>query len=79
MAVFNIHEAKTHLSRLLERVLAGDEIIIAKAGKRIARLVPWRETPPPRKLGLYAGQVVLADDFDDLPEDMNRALEGKAE
>lgn len=77
MAEFNIHEAKTHLSRLLERALAGEEIIIAKAGKRIARLVPWKMTPAPRKLGQFSGQVTMADDFDELPEDMRDALEGR--
>jgi prevent-host-death family protein len=63
----NIHEAKTHLSRLLERVQAGEEIIIAKAGNPVAKLVPTR--PPDRVSGLGRGKVVIHDDFDDpLPE-----------
>lgn len=63
----NIHEAKTHLSRLLERVQAGEEIIIAKAGRPIAKLVPAE--PPNRISGFGKGHVVIHDDFDDpLPE-----------
>ena len=59
----NIHEAKTHLSRLVERVAQGEDIVIARAGRPVARLVP---VPPdqPRPLGLDAGVVVIADDFD---------------
>jgi prevent-host-death family protein len=66
----NIHEAKTHLSRLLKRVAAGDEVIIAKAGKPVARLVPFA---PPRKrmLGMDAGLFTIPPDFDDpLPADI---------
>ncbi len=66
----NVHEAKTHLSRLLERVAAGDEVVIAKAGKPVARLVPMA-TPGKRPLGLDAGKVWIADDFDaPLPDDV---------
>jgi prevent-host-death family protein len=66
----NVHEAKTHLSRLLERVANGEEVTIAKAGKPVARLVPVGK-PGMRKLGIDAGRVVVADDFDaPLPEDL---------
>jgi prevent-host-death family protein len=65
----NIHEAKTHLSRLVERVEAGEEITIARAGRPVARLVPIRRASEPRPLGLWKGKVVIAPDFDDpLPE-----------
>jgi prevent-host-death family protein len=68
--IVNVHEAKTHLSRLLERVAAGHEVIIAKAGKPVARLVP-ATVPGERRLGLDAGRVVVADDFDAaLPDDV---------
>jgi prevent-host-death family protein len=64
----NVHEAKTHLSRLLKRVAAGHEIIIAKAGHPVARLIPFAQ-PGKRPLGMDAGRVVIADDFDaPLPE-----------
>ena len=72
----NIHEAKTHLSRLLARVGAGEEIIIAKAGKPIARLVPVGERPKRRVPGSAAGEVVIMPDFDaPLPEDILKAFE----
>ena len=68
--VVNVHEAKTHLSRLLERVTAGDDIIIAKAGRPIARLVPIGVLGK-RSLGVDVGQVVIDDDFDAaLPDDV---------
>ncbi len=65
----NVHEAKTHLSRLLERVLNGERIIIAKAGKPVAALTPIVETPSTRQPGIDANKVVIAPDFDaPLPE-----------
>jgi prevent-host-death family protein len=64
--IVNIFEAKTHLSQLLERVRAGEEIILAKNGKPYARLVPL-ETPPKRQLGFMKG-TVDATFFDPLPE-----------
>jgi prevent-host-death family protein len=67
--VVNIHEAKTHLSRLLERVQAGERITIAKAGKPIAFLVPAEDRPPDRVPGLSKGKLIIHDDFDDpIPE-----------
>jgi prevent-host-death family protein len=68
--VVNIHEAKTHLSKLLERVQAGEEIIIAKAGYPIARLTPYStEQPTPRIPGMDKGKVFISPDFDKpLPE-----------
>lgn len=66
----NIHEAKTHLSRLVEQASAGEEIIIAKAGKPMARLVPLAATVKPKKLGLLRGKIGIATDFDaPLPAD----------
>lgn len=64
MQTVNIHEAKTHLSRLLEQVAGGEEIIIAKAGKAIARLVPLDAAPKKRQLGLLKGKLNVPDDFD---------------
>ena len=65
----NVHEAKTHLSRLLERVEAGEEITLARAGRPVARLVPYNARQAPRKPGIWKGQLVIGPDFDDpLPE-----------
>jgi prevent-host-death family protein len=62
----NIHEAKTHLSRLLEKVQAGEEITISKAGKPVARLVPYQEPEPPkRKPGAWKGKIWISPDFDE--------------
>ena len=71
MQTVNIHEAKTHLSRFVEQAAAGEEIIIAKAGKPLARLVPLAAAQAPRQLGMFQGQLKVPDDFDaPLPEDV---------
>lgn len=58
----NIHEAKTHFSRLVERARAGEEIVIAKAGKPVAKLIPVDQEPPPRRLfGGWEGMVLDPD------------------
>ena len=66
----NVHEAKTHFSRLLERVALGEEVIIAKAGKPVARLIAYRGPAHPRTPGSMAGQIWIEPDFDVLPDDM---------
>jgi prevent-host-death family protein len=69
-SVVNIHEAKTHLSRLLERVASGEEVTIAKAGKPVARLVPAQAIER-RRLGVDEGRVTVPDDFNQpLPDDV---------
>ncbi len=73
MDVVNVHEAKTHLSRLLERAHSGEEIIIGKAGKPYAKLVPLA-SPGPRVPGIAEGSVTDAF-FEPLPEDELRAWE----
>lgn len=72
----NIHEAKTHLSRLVERAAAGEEIIIGKAGRPIARLVPYAEQPHPRQPGRWKGRVTIAADFDATPDAVIAGFEG---
>jgi len=65
----NVHEAKTHFSKLLARVEAGERIIIAKAGRPVAELSPVKGRPPDRVPGIDRGKIVIHDDFDDpLPE-----------
>jgi prevent-host-death family protein len=73
--IVNVHEAKTHFSKLLEQAHQGEEVIVAKAGKPYARLVPLAETPPERRPGRLAGRV---DDafFEPLPEEELEAWEG---
>ena len=72
----NIHEAKTHFSKLLARVRVGEEVIIDKAGKPAARLVPVEGRPGKRVAGSAAGKVVVMPDFDEpLPKDVLKALE----
>jgi prevent-host-death family protein len=77
MRQVNIHQAKTQLSQLLEDVARGDEIVIAKAGKPIARLVAIAATNQPRRRGLLKGRIVIAADFDaPLPEEVLSSFEG---
>jgi prevent-host-death family protein len=76
METVNVHEAKTHLSRLLARVSRGEEIVIARAGKPVARLVPIAAPGGARRLGIDRGRIVIAPDFDaPLPEEMLAAFE----
>lgn len=82
MTTVNIHAAKTHLSRLVEQAAAGEEIVIAKAGKPVARLMPLDTKPVcgkgRRKLGALAGKIVVPDDFDDpLPDEILDLFEGR--
>ena len=77
MATVNVHEAKTHLSRLLAQVEAGEEVIIARNGTPVARMVPARETGRPRP-DVFKGQVVVPESFfDPLPEEELLLWEGR--
>lgn len=75
--IVNVHEAKTHLSRLLDEVHAGAEIIVAKAGKPYARLVPLANTQGPRVPGQLKGSIDTSRFFDPLPEDELAAWDGR--
>ena len=76
-ATVNIHQAKTHLSKLIERVRLGEEIIIAKAGEPVARLVPEKRRKP-RRPGSAKGKFVIHDEFyQPLPDDLLDLFEGK--
>jgi len=78
MVEVNIHEAKTHLSRLLSRVAAGEEVVIARAGKPVARLVAIRRPKGKRPLGVDKGLFEVPKDFDaPLPDDVLLAFEGE--
>ena len=77
MHITNIHQAKTQLSKLVERVLQGEEIVIGRAGKPVAKLVPYERSVQPRQGGQWHGQVTIEDDFDELPAEIARAFMGK--
>jgi prevent-host-death family protein len=74
MGIANIHEAKSQLSKLVEQAMNGEEVIIAKAGKPMVRLVPIRAEATPRSGGQWKGRVRIADDFDALPNDIAAAF-----
>lgn len=76
MTKVNVHEAKTHLSKLLEKALNGEEVVIAKAGKPLVRLVPVRESNEDC-FGMDEGKGWIADDFDTLPDDLLAAFYGE--
>jgi prevent-host-death family protein len=71
--ILNVHEAKTHLSRLLQDVERGEEVLIARAGEPVARLVPVEKRT--REIGFLDGLVAIADDFDDTPTGVIRGFE----
>ena len=75
----NIHQAKTHLSRLVDQAVAGEDIVIAKAGKPLVKLVPVGTDRPRRVPGAWRGKIWIAPDFDELPEEIAAAFRGEAE
>ena len=75
MRTVNMHEAKTHLSALVEEALSGKDVVIARAGKPLVRLVPYQPEKMPRKPGRLKGQIELAPDFDETPEEVLDAFE----
>lgn len=79
MRTVNISEAKAQLSRLVEAALRGDEIVIARAGRPLVRLEPVAMDDRPRDLdlGLWVGRVRMAEDFDELPDDVLDDFEGR--
>lgn len=80
MKISNIHEAKSQLSKLIESALAGEEIIIAKAGKPLVKLIPYQENKQPRTPGGWEGQVIMEEDFDDeLPTNLLKLFAGEEE
>jgi prevent-host-death family protein len=70
MIISNIHEAKSRLSKLVQQVEKGEEVIIARAGKPVAKLVPYSEEGKARRGGQWSGKVHVAKDFDILPRDI---------
>ena len=74
MQITDISEAKAQLSTLIEKVMAGKEVIISKAGKPVAKIVRYDQSKEPRKPGALRGKIHIAEDFDELPEDITVAF-----
>ncbi len=74
MHITNISEAKAQLSALIEKVMSGREVIIGKAGKPVAKIVPYDPSKEPRKPGILRGKIHIAEDFDELPQDIAAAF-----
>ena len=71
----NIHESNMNLSQLVERVIAGEEVVIDKEGEPVAKLVPYNRAKKERRtLGGWEGKVWIADDFDDIPDEIAEAF-----
>ena len=78
MEIVNVHDAKTHFSRLLDRAQEGQEFVIAKAGRPVARLGPLARQGKKRRLGLFDGKFRIPDDFNEpLPDEVTAAFEGR--
>jgi len=77
MQMINIHQAKTNLSRLIEKTLSGEDVIIAKAGKPVVKLIAYKEKAKPRKPGLWKGKIWISDDFNDEDEEINKLFYGE--
>ena len=80
MTTINIHEAKTHFSKIINQALLGEEIIVARGGKPLVRLTPYTENLPPRKGGQLQGLIKISDDFDaPLPDTLLNQFHGKGD
>jgi len=81
MSTTNVAEAKAKLSQLIEQALSGEEVVIAKHGKPLVKLVPVELDTSPRDLTkrVWEGELWIADDFNELPDDLLRAFEGEAD
>jgi prevent-host-death family protein len=74
MLITNISEAKAQLSALIEKVIAGEDVIIGKAGKPVAKLIRYERSDISRRPGALRGKIEIAEDFDELPQDIAKAL-----
>ncbi len=72
MTITNMYQAKTQLSALVDSALSGEEVIIARAGKLLVRLVPYNPSMKPRVPGLLKGKIQMSDDFDDESEEIEK-------
>ena len=76
MQILNIHQAKTNLLKLIEAVLKGQDVVIAKAGKTVARLIIYKEIGKKRKPGLLKGKISMSKDFTEEDEKINKLFQG---
>ena len=74
MLITNISDAKAHLSALIEKVMTGQEVIIGKSGKPVAKLVPFERSDEKRYPGALRGKIKISEDFEELPEDISKIL-----
>ena len=79
MHIENIHNAKAHLSKLIKRALAGEEVVIARAGEPLVRLTPVQQDTTPRQGGQWKGKVQVAPDFDEFDVELERLFYGDRE
>lgn len=77
MQITNIHQAKTNLSKLIEKTQQGEEVIIAKSGKPVAKLVAYKEKLKPRKPGALKGKIFVPDNFNEEDEEINKLFYGQ--
>jgi len=77
MQIFNIHQAKTNLSKLIEKTIQGEKVIIAKAGKPMVKLEVYKEKLKSRKPGLWKGKVWVSPDFDEEDKEINKLFYGE--
>ena len=77
MQITNIHQAKSHLSKLVELAFEGEEVIICKADKPMARLIGYQKDMQPRTPGYWKGKIRISEDFDQLPEHIAAAFRGE--
>lgn len=73
----NVYEAKTNLSKLIDRAMAGEDVVIARSGKPLVRLVPVQPSDVAREPGGWEGRAWMADDFDELPDEIAAAFRGE--
>jgi prevent-host-death family protein len=74
LTIVGVYEAKTHLSKLVRRAAAGEEVIIASAGTPVAKLVPYSAPSQPRTPGMLKGQIHIKPGFDELPPELEEAF-----
>ena len=74
MIMVNVHEAKTHLSKLIKRAAAGEEVVVATAGRPVAKIVAYDGPSEPRTPGQFAGQIEIGPGFDELPPGFGEAF-----